>query len=85
MDRMKYIHSKLAEKYDTAVSSTYTSTYYDKMGVTDVSFDEMIKKITADTEGIYNVQWESNGRKITLGLTISVDKEYYEGSVAFTN
>lgn len=85
VDRMKYIHSKLAEKYDTAVSSTYTSTYYDKMGVTDVSFDEMIKKITADTEGIYNVQWESNGRKFTLGLTISVDKEYYEGSVAFTD
>lgn len=85
VDRMKYIHSKLAEKYGTAVSSTYTSTYYDKMGVTDVSFDEMIKKITADTEGVYNVQWESNGRKITLGLTISVDKEYYEGSVAFTD
>lgn len=85
VDKMKYIHSKLVEKYGTAVSSTYTSTYYDKMGVTDISFDEMIKKITADTEGIYSVQWESNGRKITLGLTIRVDKEYCEGSVAFTD
>ena len=85
VDRLKYIHSALTEKYGAAKSSTYTSTYYDKMGVKDVGFDEMIKRIEKGTEGIYHVQWQSEGRNITLGLTISVDKEYYEGSVAYTD
>lgn len=85
VDRLKYIHSALTEKYGSAKSSTYTSTYYDKMGAKDVGFDEMIKRIEKGTEGIYHVQWQSEGRNITLGLTISVDKEYYEGSVAYTD
>lgn len=85
VDRLEYIHSALTEKYGTAKSSTYTSTYYDKMGVQDVGFDEMIKRIEKGTEGLYHVQWQSDGRNITLGLTISVDKEYYEGSVAYTD
>ncbi len=85
VDRLEYIHSALTKKYGAAKSSTYSSTYYDKMGVQDVGFDEMIKRIGNGTEGLYHVQWRSEGRNITLGLTISVDEEYYEGSVAYTD
>lgn len=85
VDRLKCIHSALSEKYGIAKSSAYTSTYYDKMGVKDVTFNEMIKRIEKGTEGIYHVEWQSNGQNITLGLTISVDKEYYEGSVSYTD
>jgi len=85
VDRMTYMHNKLVEIYGTADSSTYTSTYYDEMGVTDVKFNEMIDRISEDTEGIYNIQWKSNGLNITLSLTINVYKEYYEGSVSFSD
>lgn len=82
-DRMNYIYSKLTEEYGAAVNSIYTP--YSGMGVTDLSFDEMVKKIAANAEGIYNVQWENDSFGSTLSLTISADAEDYEGSVAFTN
>ena len=85
VDRMKYIHSKLLEKYGNPIDSTYTSTYYDKLGIVDLSFDEMIEKFSNGTEGLYYVQWEYNGIKITLSLTIDVDEEYYDGAVAYAN
>ncbi len=84
VDRMTYIHSKLSEMYGKEYSSTYTSTYYDKIGVKNVSFSEMKNRIGKDTEGIYHIQWKFKGRNITLNLTISADKKYYEGSVSFT-
>ncbi len=85
VDRMTYIYSKLSEKYGKEDSSTYTSTYYDKMGIKDVNFNEMKNRFAKGTEGMYHIQWKSDGRNITLSLTISVDKEYYEGSVGYTD
>ena len=85
VDRMKYIYSKLLDKYGYPTDSTYTSTYYDKLGYVDLSFDEMVEKFSSGTEGLYHIQWKHNGITITLGLTISVDKEYYEGEVAYAN
>lgn len=84
-DRMNYMYSKLKEKFGAEDNSTYTSTRYDSLGMIDLSFEEMIEKISSETEGIYNIQWKSEGRNITLGLTISVDKEYFEGSISFTD
>lgn len=85
VDRMTYIYSKLSEKYGKEDSSTYTSTYYDKMGIKDVNFNEMKNRFAKGTEGMYHIQWKSEGRNITLSLTISIDKEYYEGSVGYTD
>ena len=82
---MKYIYSKLLDKYGYPTDSTYTSTYYDKLGYVDLSFDEMVEKFSSGTEGLYHVQWKHNGIKITLGLTIGVDEDYYEGEVAYAN
>lgn len=84
-DRIAYMYSNLKEKFGTEDNSTYTSTRYDSLGIVDFSFDEMIDKIAKETEGIYNIQWKSGGHNITLGLTISVDKEYFEGSVSFAD
>ncbi len=85
VDRMTYIHSKLADEYGVASSSTYTSFRLDGEGIKDISFDEMIEMITDNVEGMYHIQWENNGHRITLGLTISEDNKYYDGSVAFAN
>lgn len=85
VDRMSYIEKALTQKYGAYSSCTYTSTSYSELGIVDISIDELKQKIGNNTQGIYNVQWESNGRKITLGLTISVDKTYYDGSVAYTD
>lgn len=85
VDRISYIEKSLAKKYGAYSSCTYTSTNYSELGIVDITFDELKQKVGSDTQGIYNVQWESNGRKITLGLTISVDKTYYDGSVAYTD
>lgn len=85
VDRMTYIYLKLSEKYGKEDSSTYTSTYYDKMGIKDVNFNEMKNRFAKGTEGIYHIQWKSDGRNITLGLTIRVDKEYYEGYVVYAD
>lgn len=85
VDRMSYIEKALTQKYGACSSCTYTSTNYSELGIVDITFDELKQKVGSNTQGIYNVQWESNGRKITLGLTISVDKTYYDGSVAYTD
>ena len=85
VDRMSYIEKALTQKYGACSSCTYTSTKYSELGIVDITFDELKQKVGNNTQGIYNVQWESNGRKITLGLTISVDKTYYDGSVAYTD
>ena len=90
VDRMAYIHSKLSDEYGAAASSTYTPIRLDGEGIKDISFDEMIERITNNVEGMYHVQWENDGHRITLGLTISEDNigednNYYEGSVAFAN
>ena len=85
VDRMSYIEKALTQKYGACSSCTYTSTKYSELGVVDITFDELKQKVGSNTQGIYNVQWESNGRKITLGLTISADKTYYDGSVAYTD
>ena len=85
VDRMSYIEKALTQKYGAYSSCTYTSTEYSELGIADITFDELKQKVGSNTQGIYNVQWESNGRKITLGLTISVDKTYYDGSVAYTD
>ena len=82
VDRMTYIHSKLVDEYGVASSSTYTPFRLDGEGIKDISFDEMIERITNDVEGMYHVQWENNGQRITLGLTISEENDYYEGTVA---
>lgn len=85
VDRMSYIEKALTQKYGAYSSCTYTSTMYSELGIVDITFNELKQKVGSNTQGIYNVQWESNGRKITLGLTISVDKTYYDGSVAYTD
>ena len=85
VDRMSYIEKALTQKYGAYSSCTYTSTEYSELGIADITFDELKQKVGSNTQGIYNVQWESKGRKITLGLTISVDKTYYDGSVAYTD
>lgn len=84
-DRISHIHSKLMEKYGTPNDISYTSTYYAKMGIKNLTFEKMMEQISENTEGIYHIQWKQGKRNITLGLTISVDKEYYEGSVAYTD
>jgi len=85
VDRMSYIEKALTQKYGAYSCCTYTSTMYSELGIVDITFNELKQKVGSNTQGIYNVQWESNGRKITLGLTISVDKTYYDGSVAYTD
>lgn len=85
VDRMNYIKSKLTEKYGTPNDIGYTSTYYAKMGIKNLTIEEMMQQISENTEGIYHIQWKQGDRNITLGLTISVDKEYYEGSVSFSD
>lgn len=85
VDRISYIEKALTKKYGAYSSCTYTSTNYSELGIVDITFDELKQKVGSETQGIYNIQWESNGRKITLGLTISVDKAYYDGSVAYTD
>ena len=85
VDRMIYIEKALTQKYGAYSSCTYTSTKYGELGIVDISFDELTQKVSSGTPGIYNVQWERGGRTITLSLTISVDKTYYDGSVAYTD
>ena len=85
VDRMSYIEKALTQEYGACISCTYTSTKYSELGILDITFDELKQKVGSNTQGIYHVQWESNGRKITLGLTISVDKSYYDGSVSYTD
>ncbi len=84
-DRISHIHSKLMGKYGTPNDISYTSTYYAKMGIKNLTFEKMMEQISENTEGIYHIQWKQGKRNITLGLTISVDKEYYEGSVSYSN
>lgn len=85
VDRMSYIKNALTKEYGDFSNCTYTSTKYVELGVVDITFDELIQKIGSNTQGIYNIQWVSNGKRITLGLTISSDKTYYDGSVSYTN
>ncbi len=84
VDRIDYIKNALDQAYGQVDSCTYTSTYYSDMGVVDLTFSEAKTKISAGTQGIYNIQWQIDGYNITLGLTIQTDRAYYDGSVAFS-
>lgn len=84
VDRIDYIKNALDRAYGQFDSCTYTSTYYSDMGIVDLTFNEVKSKISAGTQGIYNIQWKIDGYNITLGLTIQTDKTYYDGSVAFS-
>lgn len=85
VDRLIYIYSKLSEEYGAEDDSGYTSTYYDKLGIETIDFNEMKSRIEKGTEGLYHVQWKAEGIRITLRLTIHVDKEYYEGAVSYAS
>lgn len=83
VDRMVHIYSKLLEKFGKEIDATYTSTYYDKLGIVDIDFSEMKNRIKNGTEGMYHIHWKSENYNVTLRLTIKVDNKYYEGSVSF--
>lgn len=84
VDRIDYIKNALDQAYGQFDSCTYTSTYYSDGGIVDLTFNEAKSKISAGTQGIYNIQWKIDGYNITLGLTIQTDNTYYDGSVAFS-
>lgn len=85
LDRISYIQKALTKQYGAYDSCTYTSTQYSGPGIVDISFNELRQLVGDHTQGMYHIQWESDGRRITLGLTISEDKAYYDGSVAFAD
>lgn len=84
VDRIDDIKNALDQAYGQFDSCTYTSTYYSDMGIVDLTFNEAKSKISAGTQGIYNIQWKIDGYNITLGLTIRENNSYYDGSVAFS-
>lgn len=83
LDRINYIEKELTKQYGSYESCTYTSAEYSGPGIVDLSFIELKQLIIDNFQGMYHIQWESDGKRITLGLTISEDKAYYDGSVAF--
>ena len=86
VDRLDYIKTTLEKSYGKFKTCTYTSTVYgDNVGIKNISFETLKSMAGKATQGMYHIQWESEGCLITLGLTISVDQEYFEGSVAFSN
>lgn len=85
VDRMRYIEEALTQEYGAYSSCTYTSDKYGELGVVELSFDEAQQRIKKGTQGLYGIQWKSDGRRITLGLTISNGQTYYKGSVTYTD
>ena len=85
LDRISYIEKALTKQYGAYDSCTYTSTEYSDLGIVHISINELQQMVGDHTQGIYHIQWESNGLRIVLGLTISADQAYYDGSVAFVD
>ncbi len=81
----RYIESKLGEKYGEHKSCTYSSTYYDELGEKNISFNEMLTKISKQEQGMYFIRWETDdGLLISLSLYKNEDVKYYEGEVSFS-
>lgn len=83
--RVKYMEKRLVESYGDYENCCYTSLFYSDMGIEEISFEELCKRVGAGTQGNYNIQWISAGQRITLTLTINPEKKYYEGSVSFAS
>ena len=83
VDRIDYIKSSLEGAYGNFKTCDYTSTNYkDNILMKSITFEELKGFAENKTQGIYHVQWEAAGYRITLTLTID-DEEFYESSVTF--
>lgn len=83
-DRIDYIKNALVKAYGQYEGCTYTSTKYSDLGIANLSFADFKTKIANGTQGIYAIQWNNNGSRVTLNLTIDPELTYFQGSVAFS-
>lgn len=58
---------------------------YSKMGIKHLSNREWFDLIDSGTEGMYHIQWiDSSGMRITLGVTIDPQLQYYQCEIAYS-